>query len=174
MSNPSLQEQLQALVSTSPSTEQKADQGKNITKMNRQPKLASAKKPVLKSSAQKPAWLEYVHYGVELLKAHYPQCFKDPAEIKPLKVGIKQDLVKHLGTRDDIVISDKSCMIKSLSYYVTTINYFKTVLEGIARIDLDGNSVGAVSTEEARYSAEQYKSKLQKKSGRSQAKTPSA
>jgi len=167
MSNPSLKEQLQALVPTSPSIERKGREEKNISKINRQ------KPAVQKQKAQKPAWLEYVHYGVELLKAHYPLCFKDIGEIKPLKVGIKQDLVKHLSTRDDIVISDKSCMIKSLSYYVTTTHYFKTVIEGAARIGLDGNMAGNVSTEEASYSIEQYKAKMQKKSARAQTKNPS-
>jgi sRNA-binding protein len=157
MSNPSLQEQLQALVPTSSPSEKKGVHEKYV------PKKAAPKKP----ASPRPAWLEYVFYGIELLKAHYPQCFKEPAEVKPLKVGIKQDLVKHLSTREDIILADKTCMIKSLSYYVTTMNYFKNVVEGASRIDLDGNSVGAVSIEEARYSSEQHKAKIQKKSARS-------
>lgn len=163
MSSPSLQEQLQALVSTSAPADKKGVSEKYVTKKNA-PK---------KAAPQKPAWLEYVYYGVELLKAHYPQCFKEPGEVKPLKVGIKQDLVKHLGTRDDIILHDKTCMIKSLSYYVTTLNYFKNMLLGVSRIDLDGNSVGVVTEEEARYSAEQYKTKLQKKSARSSVRSSS-
>lgn len=160
MSNPSLQDQLKALVSTSsPSDKNKAPE-----------KPALRKELPRKAAPQKPAWLEYVYYGVELLKAHYPQCFKEPAEVKPLKVGIKQDLVKHLSSREDIIISDKTCMIKSLSYYVTTLQYFKNVVEGVMRIDLDGNTSGVVSVEEGRYSAEQHKAKLQKKSARSSAK----
>ncbi len=163
MSNPSLQEQLQALVSTSVPADKKGASAKYVTK-----KSAPKKAP-----PAKPAWLEYVYYGIELLKAHYPLCFKEPSEVKPLKIGIKQDLVKHLGTRDDIIVHDKTCMIKSLSYYVTTLNYFKNMSENAPRIDLDGNSVGAVTLEEARYSAEQHKAKLQKKSARSSAKNSS-
>lgn len=156
MSNPSLQEQLQALVPTSSPSDKKGVQAKPV------PKKMAPKKP----ASPRPAWLEYVFYGIELLKAHYPLCFREPAEVKPLKVGIKQDLVKHLSTREDIILSDKTCMIKSLSYYVTTMNYFKNVVEGASRIDLDGNSAGAVTVEEARYSSEQHKAKLQKKSAR--------
>jgi ProP effector len=151
MPNPSLQEQLQALVPAS----------QHRDKENHHKKLAKKAEP--KKNAQKPAWLEYTYYGIELLKAHYPACFKEATETQPLKVGIKQDLVKHLSTREDIVIADKSCMIKSLGYYVTTLNYLKCVVEGTARIDLDGNSAGQVTTEEARYSSEQYQAKLQKK-----------
>lgn len=163
MSNPSLQDQLKALVSTSsPSNKNKGPE-----------KSAPRNESPRKAAPQKPAWLEYVYYGVELLKAHYPQCFKEPAEVKPLKVGIKQDLVKHLSTREDIILSDKTCMIKSLSYYVTTLNYFKNMLEGIPRIDLNGESAGIVTAEEAQYSAEQHKIKLQKKSARALAKNTS-
>lgn len=161
MSNPSLQEQLQALVPTKPATE--GCRKSTITK---------TQGPHKKSADKKPAWLEYIFYGIELLKAHYPHCFKEPDEIKPLKVGIKQDLVKHLSTLNDIVINDKSCMIKSLSYYVTTLKYFKNVTEGTARIGLDGSVAGLVTTEEARYSTEQYQAKLQKKSAQSRVKSP--
>ena len=164
MSNPSLQEQLQALVPTSLPNAKNGQQQKYVTKKHEH------KKP----SSQKPAWLEYVYYGVELLKAHYPQCFKDPNDLQPLKVGIKQDLVKHLSAREDIIIADKSCMIKSLSYYVTTMNYFKSVLEGSSRIDLEGHPAGTVTADEARYSTEQFQAKLQKKSARSRVKNPAA
>ncbi|HSW70464.1 MAG TPA: ProQ/FinO family protein [Gammaproteobacteria bacterium] len=164
MSNPSLQEQLQSLALAS-ATDKKSRPQKYV---------ANAKKPAPhKASPQKPAWLEYIYYGLELLKAFYPACFKEPSEVKPLKIGIKQDLVKQLSTREDIVISDKTCMIKSLSYYVTTLNYFKNMLEGIPRIDLNGESAGIVTAEEAQYSAEQHKIKLQKKSARALAKNTS-
>lgn len=148
MPNPSLQEQLQALVPAS----QHRDKEKSTKKIE-------SKKP----NVQKPAWLEYAYYGIELLKAYYPACFKEYTETQPLKVGIKQDLAKHLSTREDIIIADKSCMIRSLGYYVTTLNYLKCVVEGAQRIDLTGNPVGIVTTEEARYSNEQYQSKLEKK-----------
>jgi sRNA-binding protein len=45
---------------------------------------------------------------VELLKAHFPECFKEMKEVKPLKVGLKQDLVKHLGTHGDIAVDNTS------------------------------------------------------------------
>lgn len=161
MSNPSLQEQLQALVPTSLPTEKEDGQKKQANKQQISAKHKGAK----------PAWLEYVYYGIELLKAHYPLCFKEPGDVKPLKIGIKQDLVKHLSTREDIVITDKTCMIKSLSYYVSTLHYFKSVLQDTPRIDLEGKPAGLVTIEEARYSAEQYQAKMQKKATRTRVKT---
>ncbi len=163
MSNPSLKEQLQSLVPTPAST---TSANPLANKEARHKKFAPRKPDLKKPQSSKPAWLEYVFYGVELLKAHYPLCFKEASEIKPLKIGIKQDLVIHLSSREDIVIADKTCMIKSLSYYVTTLNYFKNVSEGVSRIDLQGKPAGVVTSEEAQYSADQYQAKLQKKSAR--------
>lgn len=159
MPNPSLQEQLQALVPAASSQ-----------RRDKELKISTKKNKIKKSSMHKPAWLEYTFYGVELLKTHYPACFKEQAEIRPLKVGIKQDLVKHLSTREDIVIADKSCMIKSLGYYVTRLNYLKSVIEGASRIDLMGLPAGLVTVEEARYSNEQYQAKLKKKASSQKSK----
>lgn len=155
MSNLSLKEQLQALSLASASTSnEKAPQHK---------KKHSPRDENNKGVKSKPAWLEHAQYGVELLKAYFPACFKEPKEVKPLKVGIKQDLVKNLGARDDIVINDKACMVNSLAYYVNSVAYHKCITEGAMRIDLDGNPAGAVTTEEATYSLECRKTKLQKK-----------
>jgi ProP effector len=156
MSNASLKEQLQAVAS------QLSD------------KLAKEQKPKRKfhhvdqqvekpNKKAKPKWLEYVQYGVELLKVYFPLGFKSHNEVKPLKKGIKQDLVKRLSTMESIVTEDKACMVKSLAYYVNTIGYHKSVVEGAVRIDLDGNPAGAVSAEEAKYSVEKQQAKLQLK-----------
>ncbi|OGT45839.1 MAG: hypothetical protein A3E83_00485 [Gammaproteobacteria bacterium RIFCSPHIGHO2_12_FULL_41_20] len=142
MSNSSLKEQLEAAAFKLVGTSEK-------------------KKTILKK--QKSAMLDYFQYGVELLKAHFPCCFKDPNEIQPLKVGIKQDLVKRLGGLEDVVINDKACMIKSLNYYVNTIAYHKRVLVGTARVDLDGNAVGMVTAEEALYAEQRRQHKQQSK-----------
>lgn len=116
-----------------------------------------------KSKKPKPRWLEYVQYGVELLKAYFPEGFKSNNEVKPLKKGIKQDLVKRLSGIDSIVIEDKACMLKSLAYYVNTAAYHKSVIEGATRIDLDGAPAGTVTNEEAKYSTERHQAKQQAK-----------
>jgi ProP effector len=153
MSNASLKEQLQAL-SIGPA-ESSAKKDRSFKKPQRSEKKAP---PQLK-----PAWLEYAQYGVELLKAHFPLCFRDIKEIQPLKIGVKQDLVKALSTREDIVIADKACMVSSLSYYVNSTAYHKSVVEGAMRIDLDGTPAGLISCEESQYSLDCRKAKLEKK-----------
>lgn len=150
MSNPSLKDQLKAIslelsTSSEPKQHKKKRQGQSAEK-----------------TKQKPAWLEHAQYGVELLKAYFPNCFKELKEVQPLKVGIKQELVKWLSTKDDIVISDKSCMVASLAYYVNSISYHKSMIEGAVRIDLEGNPAGVVTAEEAKYSAECRQAKLHK------------
>lgn len=153
MSNASLKEQLQAVASKL---------SDNVPNEHKQPKKkfnasdAKSKKP-------KPKWLDYVQYGVELLKAYFPACFKATNEVKPLKRGIKQDLVKRLSGLDCIVTEDKACMVKSLAYYVNTSAYHKSVVDGATRIDLDGNPAGIVTTEEAKYSVDRFQAKMQSK-----------
>ncbi len=151
MSNASLKEQLQALTIGLSSDADKQEKKSKKSK--------SAEK---NSGKQKPVWLEHAQYGVELLKAYFPVCFKEAKEIQPLKIGVKQDLVKLLSTREDIVIGDKACMVNSLAYYVNSIGYHKNVVAGMTRIDLEGNPAGIVTEEEAQYSAECRKAKLQK------------
>jgi ProP effector len=160
MSNLSLKEQLKALsmgLSSSPN-EKSAPHTKEKKKSNK-----AAAPGNEKGAKQKPAWLEHAQYGVEMLKAYFPNCFKELKEIKPLKIGIKQDLVKLLSTRDDIVIGDKACMVNSLAYYVNSVAYHKSMIVGATRVDLDGNAAGTVTGEEAQYSVECRQAKQQKK-----------
>lgn len=142
MSHASLKEQLQVIASQI--TEKQAVKPKNI------------KKP-------KPRWLEYVQYGVELLKLNFPLCFKTANELKPLKKGIKQDLIQRLSSLEKIATEDKACMVKSLAYYVNTAAYLRCVTEKAARIDLDGNPADVVTAEEAKYSSDRYQAKLKLK-----------
>jgi len=162
MSNASLKDQLQAVVGNFPSTEKKDKPRPKQTVPTVQTN-AKPKQNQRPQRAEKPKWLEHAQYGVELLKAYFPQCFKSADEIRPLKKGIKQDLVKRLSTLDAIVTEDKACMVKSLSYYVNTMSYHKTVTEGTVRLDLDGNPDGVVTAEEAKYSIERSQLKMKAK-----------
>jgi ProP effector len=169
MSNASLKEQLQAVASqltekTSNSNQSRskpATQPREKARDNKpQPKANPNVNPSRPNNLPKPKWLDYAQYGVELLRAYFPAGFKAQGEVKPLKKGIKQDLILRLSTMENIVTEDKACMIKSLSYYVNTLAYHKCVLEGTVRIDLDGNPDGVVTAEEAKYSLDRQQAKL--------------
>jgi ProP effector len=167
MSNASLKEQLEAIVSNNTDKQESRKAETKATK----PTLSVPKAKNLPSRAHvsapkhqaKPKWLEHALYGVELLKAYFPNCFMTGGAVKPLKKGIKQDLVKFLSTLDTIVTEDKACMVKSLTYYVNTISYHKGVVEGASRIDLLGNVAGVVTADEATYSVDRQKAKRQAK-----------
>ena len=151
MSNGSLKEQLQAVAG------QWSDKGAKNVEAKRPFRAAE------KVQKPKPKWLDYAQYGVELLRAYFPQAFRAPNDIKPLQKGIKEELVKRLSTLSQIVIEDKACMVKSLAYYVNTAQYHKSVVAGAKRIDLDGNPAGDVTAEEEKYSREKQEAKRQAK-----------
>jgi ProP effector len=154
MKNASLKEQLQAVASQlSDELDDKSSPKKSMPSQRLKPRT---EKP-------KPKWLDFAQYGVALLEAYFPACFNVGPAVKPLKKGIKQDLVKRLSTLSEIVIEDKACMVKSLAYYVNTIAYHKNMIEGQMRVDLDGQTAGCVTAEEAAYSRERNELKSQKK-----------
>jgi len=159
MSSISFKDQLKALSVGLSSSKDEQQPKRNKKRMNNHPPQAAGEK----GTKQKPVWLEHAQYGVELLKAHFPACFKELKETQPLKIGIKQDLVKALSSREDIVIGDKACMVNSLAYYVNSVSYHKSMVEGAKRIDLEGNETSIVTPEEAQHSVECRKAKLQKK-----------
>lgn len=165
MSNASLKEQLQAVASQLSDTvvTETAKPEQRVNKNLPSSGKNAEKKNIKKETAPKPKWLDYVQYGVELLKIYFPASFTPPNQVKPLKKGIKQDLVKRLSTLEAVVTEDKACMVKSLAYYVNTMAYHKSVLEGVTRIDLDGQPAGVVTAEEAQYSAQRHQAKLQAK-----------
>lgn len=167
MSNPSLREQLEALAKGS---------GSDADKRTRQP---SGARPSMKkekklpvSRAPTPAWLEQARYGVELLKVHFPMCFGERERIRPLKTGIREDLVRELGAKTDIAIADKACMVSSLAYYVNSVNYHKCIQEEADRYDLHGNVSGKVTAEEARYSRSRLETRQQKRQQASSVTSP--
>ncbi|MDX1902157.1 MAG: ProQ/FinO family protein [Gammaproteobacteria bacterium] len=166
MSNLSLKEQLQAIALDIPSsTESNKTLKKDHPKKHAEKEVTKTRQPQAPNAPQnaRPAWLEQAKYGVELLKVHFPGCFKENADIVPLKIGIRHDLIKHLGSRTDIALADKACMSSSLSYYVNSIVYHRKVREGAIRFDLEGNPAGAVTAEEANYSETRCAAKQKKK-----------
>lgn len=152
MSNGSLKEQLRAVASQFSDPQKKS----NRPKQHKPRTVEKAQKP-------KPRWLEYAQYGVDLLKLHFPGGFKSMSEVKPLKKGIKEDLLKRLCAIETIVTEDKACMVKSLSYYVNTLSYHRSVVAGAERVDLDGQPAGIVTAEEAQYSIEKQQARQQAK-----------
>jgi sRNA-binding protein len=77
----------------------------------------------------------------KILRQRWPRCF---GQIRPLKIGIHADLlaIPDLGLDADEVD-------KVLCNYVRKVPYLELMLEGAARVDLDGNAVGEVTVDQA-------------------------
>jgi len=173
--NPSLGEQLAALtgLSQARSSEKTAEKTTHASRpVPKGPRPRSEKPPSRKLPA--PAWLEQARYGVELLRVHFPACFGEQGNIRPLKTGIRQDLVRALGGREDIAIADKACMVSSLAWYVNSVGYHKNVTGGADRVDLEGVVSGQVTAEEARYSSEQLQKRQAKQKKQKESAATSA
>ena len=84
---------------------------------------------------------------LELLCERFPGTFaRNPAERQPLQRGIDRALVACLGG-----IVSRSALKRMLSIYTACPEYRATLIEGAARIDLDGNPADAVTASEAAY-----------------------
>ena len=84
---------------------------------------------------------------LDLLCERFPKALaRDPARRQPLKRGIDRDLVARL----DGTVS-RSGIKRVLGIYTSCLEYRATLIEGAARIDLDGNPAGAVTAGEAEH-----------------------
>jgi ProP effector len=83
---------------------------------------------------------------IDLLAERFPACFaRYEARRKPLKVGIKADILAALGG----AITERELSI-ALRIYTSNEVYRRRLVEGAARIDLKGEPAGAVTPEQAR------------------------
>ena len=102
---------------------------------------------------------------LELLCERFPRTFaRDPPERPPLKRGIDRDLVARLDG-----LSSRTALKRVLGGYTACPEYRAKLIEGAARIDLDGNPAGAVTAGEATYALAPRAAKT-----RSTPSTPSA
>ena len=79
-----------------------------------------------------------------ILRNKYPNAFK---EWKPLKIGVRDDIIASLPGIDPINIG------RALKFYTSHFRYLQNCIEGIARVGLDGRAVGTVTAGEAAYCA---------------------
>ena len=84
---------------------------------------------------------------LDLLCERFPGTFvRNPAERQPLKRGIDRDLVARLDG-----LSSRTALKRVLGGYTACPEYRAKLIEGAARIDLDGNPAGAVTASAAAY-----------------------
>jgi ProP effector len=100
-----------------------------------------------------------MHEGIAQLAELYPSCFCQPR--RPLKIGIHNDIIaRHPELRPGVIAS-------ALKTYTRSLCYLETLKAGSARIDLEGNAVGAVTEADE----EDAQRKIAKAARRAAAKT---
>lgn len=87
--------------------------------------------------------------ALKLLMETYPEVF-NRENVRPLKIGIQEDLIE-----DGKVAKNK--IKRALASYVRAPQYFRSMVEGADRVNLQGESAGAVTAEEAAHALEKLK-----------------
>ncbi|WP_115709010.1 ProQ/FINO family protein [Legionella sainthelensi] len=100
---------------------------------------------------------------IDWLIEHFPNAFfKKGNQIKPLKIGIFDDIIDFYERLDSPPFSKKS-LRDALSYYSASPAYLNCQKENAARIDIYGNEVDVVTQEQAKYAYQRYQERYSKK-----------
>ena len=91
---------------------------------------------------------------ITYLSEKYPECFSAKGPIKPLKVGIFQDLAEKLSDDDKV---SKTRLRQALRHYTSSWRYLKSIKVGVFRIDIDGKDVTEIDQEQADFASKTLK-----------------
>jgi ProP effector len=100
---------------------------------------------------------------LDWLVATFPNAFsRKPKEIKPLKIGILEDIYQHLDNLNYPEFS-KQDIKQAIQFYSSSPMYLNCQKEDCARVDLFGQEVDVVNHEQAKYAQLRFEQKqLQK------------
>lgn len=91
---------------------------------------------------------------ISFLASKYPKCFFEDGPVKPLKIGIFQDLAEDLTEQEDL---SKRVLRMALRHYTSSWRYLACVKAGEARIDLQGVEGELVEQQHEEHATEQLK-----------------
>ena len=91
------------------------------------------------------------------LKDCFPEAFDTETRIRPLKIGIIDDIFEHYDASEEKAVS-KSKLREALVMFTRRMDYLACVKVRDDRIDLEGNIVGSVSEVHAAHAAETMRS----------------
>ena len=90
---------------------------------------------------------------IDWLIEQFPAAFfKDVSNIKPLKIGVLDDIIDFYERLDSPAVSKKAIR-EALSYYSASPAYLKCQKANTARVDLFGIEVDVVTEDQAKYAA---------------------
>ncbi|PKI17434.1 RNA chaperone ProQ [Colwellia sp. 12G3] len=96
---------------------------------------------------------------IAYLTEKFPECFSIKGPVKPLKIGIFQDLAEKLN--DDETVS-KTRLRQALRHYTSSWRYLKVIKVGNSRVDIDGKDVAEIDEEQATYASKTLKESQEK------------
>lgn len=95
------------------------------------------------------------------LAANFPTAFDNSLRIRPLKIGIIDDIMLHADKAAEVGIS-RSKLREAVVLFTRRLDYLACLKLREIRVDLQGNEVGAVSEEEAEHAAIKIKKRVEK------------
>ena len=100
---------------------------------------------------------------IEWLIEHFPNAFfKKGTQIKPLKIGVFDDIIDFYERLESPPFSKKS-LREGLSYYSASPAYLNCQKANAPRIDVYGNEVDMVTPDQAKYAHLRYQERYVKK-----------
>lgn len=87
---------------------------------------------------------------IAYLVTEYPACFSLTGDVKPLKVGIFQDLAEKLEPESPI---SKTQLRQALRVYTSSWRYLAATKQGVARVDLEGTAGDIIDEQQAEHAA---------------------
>lgn len=93
---------------------------------------------------------------IDWLIEHFPaEFFKKSTQVKPLQIGIFDEIIDFYERLDSPPFSKKS-LREALSYYSSSPAYLNCQKPNTARVDLYGNEVDVVTEDQAKYAHQRY------------------
>lgn len=112
-------------------------------------------------------------YTLDWLISYFPNAFsKKPKEIKPLKIGILEDIYAFYNCLQYPEVT-KQDIKHAIQYYSSSVLYLANQKENEPRIDLYGQEVDVVNKEQAKYAQQRYDQKMHAKQNHAPAETKS-
>lgn len=109
-----------------------------------------------------------VLHGLDWLVEHFPEAFfRRARDIKPLQIGIYDDIIDFYSRLDSPSISRKQIR-EALNYYSASPAYLLAQQPDAARVNIYGLEVDHVTVEQAKYAINRYQTRYleKKKSGK--------
>src|SRR5687767_12998187 len=100
---------------------------------------------------------------IDWLAENFPAAFfKKGNQVKPLKVGIFDDIIEFYERLDNPPFS-KKMLREALNYYSASPAYLNCQKANSARVDLYGNEVDVVTEDQAKYAFQRYQQRYVEK-----------